>query len=71
MNDELGRLITRPRWTAIIVDDWMSEQPDKWADWERRGSNALGWVRHLYEPLGITKDEIDREIAARGNTLGS
>ncbi|WP_445150497.1 hypothetical protein [Baekduia sp. Peel2402] len=58
LNEELGRRISRPTWAAIAVEDWRTEAPDKWSDWERRPRNAHGWARHYYASLSLTEEEI-------------
>jgi hypothetical protein len=64
LNDELRRMISRPRWLRIIVEDWRSEFPDKWSDWERRAHNAHGWAKHQYAGLDVGVDEIEAALAS-------
>jgi hypothetical protein len=64
VNNELERLISRATWARIAVDDWRSEFPDKWSDWERRTRNVLGWARHEYGSLGLTEAEVETALAA-------
>jgi hypothetical protein len=64
VNEELERLISRPTWARIAVEDWRTEFPQRWPDWERRAGNALGWANHQYGSLHLVAAEI--EAALRG-----
>ena len=66
VNEELERLITRPTWARIAVEDWRSEFPRQWPDWERRARNALGWASQQYGSLQLVTAEIEAALADLG-----
>lgn len=65
-NEEFQLGLPRSQWLQLVVEDWASTRRPGNA--EVRIRNAVGYARHMYGALALTRPEIENEMRRAGLT---